>query len=548
MKTVLERKQLKDYFVNELHGARVIQQTLDEEYFRDTFKVPDVPSPFKIYRTGRGAWMINRPIHNIITSRPQVFRRNISKTDDEPNKRILAELVRWLWFSRGQVRNSAKMANLRGESWLHPVMNERWDKDDSNSIPLLFEVPDPMIVFADYNTMVNGIPSEVIILCERSVAEIQARFPRWNPPTNTKKVDWFEHWDTRSRYFEAGNIPISGIQKNILGFVPFVHCFSGFGLSTYQGLPEDEVMGRLTMSRDKILQQTTVDSDITSAIHQLTFPYINIFVPVGAELPPDFMSNYKMGPRQVNIIPVPDNTTPDNFFRKGETFEPKQEVLMYSAQKEAALSQEDPPILTGSGQWGSGREADIVGGYAKGYYDALVENIEDMWATAIGTLGLQMIEKLPDMYPPGLNKTDINGNYQCKVELKADDPIERGRSIAQGSRLKDAGLISHKKFLIEHYGMTEEEADNEIDEIIVEDVTINDPVIRAIYGRRMAEKMGWQDEYEMLRKQGQEMDKRKQALNRPPEIETPPGEEMERGSRFPQQERRPPEPYTRGGM
>lgn len=556
MRTVQEIRDLKAYLVDDLHGGRVSQQQTDQSFYEDSFTVPDVPHPFQIYRSGKAARMVDRAVEQIITSNPQVFRIVKKESEYEANQRVMALLNKWIKLCVFAIDECAKKSMVRGEAWLHPVLSGEWDKEEGRGMPVKFEVPDPLIVFADYTEEEYGIPSEVIIFCEKHIDPIQEIFPNWKPKdSRSKKVKWLEWWSKEARYFEADGIPVlpDEIQKNILKFVPFGHCYAGFGMSSPDGKPESLVISRLTRVRDRLLQQCTVDSDITSSIHQLTFPYLNLILPENTKAAGDIKEKYKMGPRAFNILYLPDGAK----LQKGEILPPSAEVFQHSERIERYLTEDDPLVLGGvrTGE-SSGRQTDILGSWASKRYDKFVANIQGLFAIGLG-MALRMVDTIPRTYPKDdLHKNDINGNYTCEVLLKSDNPLDRERLIAQGSRLFANKQISHKRFLIDHYGMTDEQADEEITDILIDQATIYNPMFSEMIGLEFAQERGLESRYDSIKKRRQQLEARLAGLGqtpttppaggRSPEVETPTGQEAYDMALAQRGQRMPPTEYTRG--
>lgn len=514
MKTIEERREYAKYLETELHGRRVTQQKEDDTYYWDTFEVKDIPKPFQVYYSGRGSRMVDRPLEHLISPKPQVFRKERNKGDTESNARVTAELNRWIMAWRRAIYDAGKKCMLRGECWGHLVLNTRKDPKTGKDIPVtdeevsvLLQTPDPITVFADYSTEINGVPSEVVISCERSAKVIESLFPNWKNESNKKIVKWFEHWTKEDRYFEAEGEAVltPEIQPNILGFVPYVHCVSGFGFDAYDSAPEHIVVGRLTHSRGPLLENVTVRSLIASAINQVTFPYINIFIPVGSEVNPSIREQFLIGPKRINLI---SGLTPDQV-KRGESLAPEPQVFQHFYNSEKTLSDDDPAILAGGQSGYTGRQEDILGGFALGRYNEFMDNLQIMMSTVMGQ-ALKMIDndKLKEYRPPSLKEDDIKGYYECTVKLKAEDPLARQRLTAEGERLYTEGVIDLRTLHTEHYGKTQNESEDIIDQIAIDKATIHNPYFIEAMSQGVAEDWGMKEQYEAAKAQGSEMMKR----------------------------------------
>ena len=516
-KTVEERRQYAEYLINTLHGKRVIQQKDDDQYYWDTFQVPDIPKPFQVYYSGRGSRMVDRPLEHLISPKPQVFRKERNKGDIESNARVTAELNRWIMAWRRSIYDAAKKCMLRGECWGHLVLNTVKDPKTGNdmSVPedevsILLQTPDPIMVFADYSTEINGVPKEVVISCERSATVIESLFPNWGNPDKKKTVKWFEHWTAKDRYFEADGRPVLNpeIQPNLLGFVPFVHCISGFGFDAFDSAPEHIIVGRLTHSRGPILENVTVRSLIASAINQATFPYINLFIPAGTTYNPNIRDQIMSGPRRINIIDLPAGVTSD-FMKRGESLAPEPQVFQHYYNTEKTLSEDDPLILAGGAVGYTGRQSDIIGGFALGRYNEFMDNLTIMMSTVMGQ-ALRMIDndKLKKYRPSSIKEGDIKGNYDCTVKLKAEDPLARQRLTQEGERLYTEGIIDLRTLHTEHYGKTQNESEDIIDQMAIDKATIHNPYFIEAMAQKVAEHWGMKEELAAAQSQGSEMMKR----------------------------------------
>jgi len=552
MITETEIKQLAQYLKEDLNGKRIRQQREGLSYYEDTFPIPENMKPYQVRRTGMGARIIDGAAENIITSNPQVFRDPRNKGDTDANARVMALLNNWaklmLIMSPHPYKEAVKNALLMGEAWTHIVVNKNWEPDALNKLPFIVGTLDPMTVFHDYTQEDFGVPEQVIISCDKSVSWVRKQYPNWMPrDPNARNVKWLEYWDDEAWYIAIDDLSIGGIKKNAFGFVPFVHCFSGYGRVSSSEGAESLAIGRLTRIKDVLLEQAMGRSDTASIIHRYAFPHKDLFVPPGQPEPTgDVGADYNITPGAFNVIVGADR----NWMDKDTAMVPPPEMFNHLYMTESFLTQDFPPILRGMRTGSSGRQEDIVGGFAVRRYDTVVENIEHLFSVTLGQ-ALRICDTIPDMKPKALNKNDINGNYLCEVKLKADDLIERDRMVTLGARLHDSRKITHKRFLVEHYGLTEEEADKEIEDIMVDEVTINDPFIREMIGRRVAQKLGWEDEYEAMKAKRVELEKRQAGLQptaepRTGNIKAPLGEEMIDMSLTERGARRPPEGYFRG--
>ena len=173
---------------------------------------------------------------------------------------------------------------------------------------------------------------------------------------------------------------------------------------------------------------------------------------------------------------------------------------------ERAIGEEDPLGRIAQAIGTSGRQQDMVSDAALMRYQAIVDNTAHSFARAFG-LGLRICEKIPKMYPKGLQNDDINGNYDCSIELQASDPIENDRLSLRGSTLYERGQIDLETNLIKYQGKTAEETKLIMAKILVDNATRNNPIIAEIMGRQLAIEMGMEQQYEAIKAEKAMMEK-----------------------------------------
>ena len=103
------------------------------------------------------------------------------------------------------------------------------------------------------------------------------------------------------------------------------------------------------------------------------------------------------------------------------------------------------------------------------------------------------------MLPKGLRENDCESYSELNVEIRKDDLVARDRKVMAGRVLVNEGMKSLRMFLIEDRGLTQEEAEKEIDEILAEKIMLQSPEILAFLGAKAAERSGMADELEAYR-------------------------------------------------
>jgi len=510
-----EIRELKDYYVNVLYSQRVAEQVMDDLYYQDRFNVSDiVKPPVHVMRTGRARRLIDGPAEHIITSNPQATRRDLADSEAEVirNKRILS-MVNNLWLPAWKKSNPnvykqhVKYNLLRGEVWIQVGHNEAWVNDpmDKSGIPVWLRLPDPIIAFGSPNEDENGVPEHLFMVYMRAPAIIKRLYPDWSNPkrrggNKPDEVMWWEYWDSERRYFEADGETVLKSDENPYGFMPFVHKLSGFGTDSAgngggmaQDIMANLIVGRLRFSRDTLRRDCAIVSSIDTAIHTFANRSIDVQGDDQHQVPDDFPDNYILGDGLIREIP-----TGVRVVRAVEAL-PEASLFQWYFAVAQQLEREDPLVLAGIPVGESGRQQDATRTDALRRYDAVVENTESAFSTAVG-MALRMCDgAVPGLRPPELKRGDINGNYQIDIKLKAEDPLENDRKATLGSRLLSGGEIDPVTNLVDFKGYTQEQAEKIMVQRMKWQVLMSDPNIASLIGLKAAQKAGMEDEIkEML--------------------------------------------------
>ena len=145
-------------------------------------------------------------------------------------------------------------------------------------------------------------------------------------------------------------------------------------------------------------------------------------------------------------------------------------------------------------------------------YDTIVENSAHAWEQAFGH-ALRIIEKLGAIRPKSIQKNDINGVYDVRIELKAEDPIANQIRSGDGDRKQQLGIIDWKTNLTEYQNFTDDEADQIIANSVVDRVLLNDPIMLRTLALDFAQEAGMRDKYEALAAQTEEQANMQQIPN-----------------------------------
>lgn len=525
-------KSRKKFLIDEHHGQRTTLQVEEQRYYDDKFAVSVIKKPQYLSRTGTASWLIDGPASHIITRNPQVFvepKKN-TETARKSAYNVNALLNHWISLILKQTpqpyKEFVKKLLLRGEAWIHPIYDEGWAKGDTKTLPILFFVPDPLNVFA------SPAEDDLIVFYERSVWEIQMKYPDWKNPKNAggnnkkKYVAWLEYWTKDLRYFEADGEAVlkRGIQENILGFIPYVHAYSGFGDSSPEGKPESLAVGRLRKVKDLLIQECAMNSDIDSTFHKFAKPKVDIIAPEGAEgIEEEVKKNYDMGAGSANVLPFGTD------IKEGVRILPSQEAFQHFYNIRSRIAMEAPPIMAGLPSGSSGRQEDIIGYHFIRRFDSVVEATEIAFGKALD-MGREMLKIVPGWLPltqflelpdgsrneKKITKADLDAVTDCQIKLKAADPIEDDRKLMAGRALRQANQIDWETFLVEYTGYTPERAREIIEQTIADTVVMNNPILFQALAEKALENLGMHEQLERLREQTKLQEKMATGLEKKP--------------------------------
>ncbi len=531
MRKLAEIQELKTWLIDTYHSIRKTEQETDDTYYWDTFKVPYIKDPYQVRRMGTGFRLVDVPANDIITSEPKVYVEAITNTKGAMENAIKRGILLNHWARALLKQNPqpykevAKNQLVRGEAWIHPVNNPGYNGDN---LPIHFAVPDPLVIFASPDER-DGIPDYVIVSYSRYFQTVLNRYEHWSNPKNAGKkgnstnVSWLEYWDKDIRYFEADGEPVlvddkgipfngDGIQPNILGITPFIHCYSGYGKASPDGKPETLAVSRIRLVRELILAQTEMFSDVSSELKLFSHRRLT-FTPTepNAARPTDFVwdDNY-----------ASVNWTPWGFTRqedKGE--QPSAETYAFLAGVGALIDRNLPPVLSGISSGTSGRQEDILGSYGTLQYKNLLDNATKAFGTAFG-MGLKIL-KIPalNLFPVSVRgiKTE-NGvrireeetitaenidDFECEVELRASNPMEDERRAMLGDREQLEGIIDWRTNLMEFKGKSLDEAEEIINRTLADRALMSNPMLLQAITMRAMQKLGMQQELQAIQAQGQ---------------------------------------------
>ncbi len=527
---ISEIKEFKTYLITQRHSKRIHEQQVDETFLNDTYRLPLTKKEDYQLRTQFVSRMVNAITQQLITKEPKVYvePKDSSKQNQRDSASKLAVLFnRWVKTLLERANNpfeqTFKNFNVRGESWLYFPHSSKlasyegdWREDYPEVIPVDFILYDPLIVFCDPSDESEGYPSKVVVSYQRTIADILSHYPKWTKQENRKlneTVEFFLYFDKSMSYAEAADEPLFRNEKGILlngsgergnpyGCMPFAHMYSGWGYETQSKDPEMLAYSRIRMLRSMITEDSQVRSDRQYNFHGFAHRSKTLYLPAGADLAPDWDANFSNDPDKLNYLVLPEGANPD-WFKPDESLLFSAEAYAYADRISSDLSMEFPMPLRGTAGGTSGRQEDILRSSGLSIYDTAVHNTAQLWAKGFYQ-ALKVSDALPDMLPQGVTGDDIERCREVIVDLRTEDKIQRDREITMGRVLVNEGKRSLKTFLMQDMRLTEEEADNEIDEILAEKYMLENPEIAAFLGFKATQKSGMAEELDQWKQANQQ--------------------------------------------
>jgi hypothetical protein len=555
---------LKEYYISTLYGQARQEQAIDQLFYEDTFDVPMIKDKSKILRSGLARRIIDTPAEQLISSNPQVF---VNSGEKEADIRLSKLLNYWVQILRRQNPNpfkeNIKNPLLRGETYIYLCHNEYAVSNDydGKTMPIDFLIPDPATIYASEEEDENGCPLRVIVSFTRRVTDIQRYYPKWEPPTRDKLVDWVAYFDKDVKYCEAGGIPVlegknsdsDGIVENPFKSVPFIRRFSGFGRRDADKELESLIVSEIRGSRGLLMEECLTRSDVASALHLYSNPRVTIVIPdtsdgVDAST---FKKQYSLEAGSVSVLPLPAGST----FPEQNQLKPVPEMFAHLAEVNARILHRHPMAGAGATATNSGRQDDLMGQTMMHRYQSIVENVESMFAVAFEK-SLEICEEL-GIELEGIKTSDLEREIDITVKLRAEDPLERDRLITLGDRLYNGGngSIDIETYHTEFLGYTQEKSRQVQAKMLADKVTLYNPDVAQVMGMVFAEESGLGDWLDKAKQATAQTQTQQRALPsqppptqgaRPPEILTEQGFEMMDMSASQKGARRPPTNYQRG--
>jgi len=508
---ILKRYKAYENFYNNLHNE---QKEIDD-YYELVFDA-GVPEgyPVRMPDTAR-AWIDVGVRHFTLDNpKPKVY----PKTESEAARRqaALLEVFYEFWLRKDilQIKRAAKKLLKRGEVFLKVNMDDTYFGSESPErlfhFPLFITTPDPINTFA--SPAHNGlVPVDCIECFNITAAEAEAMCERngWKWTTDkqpNKEVKWFSFYNSEWRCFMLDDEAVltPEVQPNILELCPYVHIDAGSGDDNYEGKPEylyrSLIYGKKDMLKMEVRNLSQIDA-INSRfawarwmIRGRNLELIKQLYPDG-RIPTDPNKLLYSVPEEAEVVILQGEQVPPALFTQ------QAMIQSYSSA---------PEVLSGirpSGVY-SGEHQESLMATAKPIYKDAFKNLEDALGMTMG-MGARIIEKVynhpvqiknfasEEKQYRTIKPSDIDGYYDCEVQLLAEPPEATDVRKALGKALRQGGSISHMTELRQYEDMSQKEAEDEIAQIAAE-TAMSEPAIREVVAKNAMERLGMTKELEAL--------------------------------------------------
>jgi len=494
-----------------------------DEFYELTFSA-QVPKRYPTRKPSTARDWIDAGVRHYTLDNPKMIvyaRRN----SDEA-RRQAAAIENWgnffLKLSRRQIKDVAKKVLLRGEGIIKLNMDDIYFGDyngkpiDSLDVkelmeyrekrlyhfPLYMTIPDAINVFC--STAHEGLmPLEVIECFEVTVSEAEAMCQKngWVFDSKNRrpdeKVTWISYYSCDWRCFILDDVPVlkGQVQRNIFGFVPYVHFSAMAGQTGYDGKPEYEYRPLIHGKQDMFIMESRMLSFIDAINARHAFPR-HVFKGNPEVIKQHYPHGIPTDPEEV-LIEIPDQMEirildgekpPEGLFAEFG-------IMEQLAAPPAALSGVRP-----IGVYGSAHQESLMASALSQYKDAFM-SLQEALATVLG-MGLRIMEQTyqHDVMIKNLSSdaakvyqilkvSDIKGYYDCEVKLLAEPPEATDTRKALGKAFWQGGAISKDKMLREYFDMSQQEIQDETAQQLAEKV-MEDPLVGGALGRDALEMFG----------------------------------------------------------
>jgi len=483
MKPTIDEIKNKFTAYDRYYATLHAQQREIDDYYELTFD-PNVPSEYPVRMPDTARNWVDAGVRNYTLDNPRTkfYLRNDSDKAREQVALLETFGNFFLQLYIQTIKEAAKKLLVRGEVFIETSMDDTYLGQDTEErlyhFPLRLNVLDPINTYCS-PAHEGLVPQDIIRKFNITVAEARALCEannwNWKPDKEDDKlVTWFSYKSPEWRCFMIDDQPIlpGEVQPNIYGFVNVVHIGSGIGQSSYEGKPEYQYRSIIWPRRDMLKLEARNLSQIDAILARYAWArYKAILGRANSEILKQVYPDGKVPTDPSEwLIDVKDELQTE--IVKGE--EPPMGLFNQLAIIREYSS--PPQVLGGMRPIGvySGQHQETLISAAKPIYKDPFKNLEDGLSVNVG-MGLRILEQiynykvqLKNLSDPDsrgyitLKPQDINGHYDCAVQLLAEPPEATDARKYLGANLRKGGSISEMTELREYHNMSEKEVMDEI--------------------------------------------------------------------------------------
>lgn len=383
---------------------------------------------------------------------------------------------------------------------------EEYREQLNRTFPFWFRAAHPQNILLDPSD-----PSQYVFeIYSRTVASVKLAWPKWENPSNLgdmKRVPWVEYWDSEQKQYYVEELPILSDeeQENKYGFLPYKIGYSGLGLDSPEGKPEELAVSIIAPALSAYKVEARIKTALSDNLERGLLQQ-----PTVEKKPED---DFKLAevPGEISIIPSEygfinrdlPKVSSDAYAMLGIVDTDEQAVI--------------PHIL--EGRWPKGVTSGYMGGVSIGQARIKLKGTGAAWETAVSAAldDVLLLTKNVVKEPVGLmgfskgttetvtlKPEKINpALHHFNVKLDVETPEQKDRRIMLGQRLdtlrqQSGGLagLSWETICREYYG---HEPMQERERMLVESALRN-PLIQQALAVSAMQDAGMHEALELLKK------------------------------------------------
>jgi len=446
----------------DLHTA----QAEDQDFYNlkyelkihDEFKQIKLPSARQLVETFVSHLPLSNPMLNVIPFKPTNPYVLKAAKQQEFYYSILAHSMQQM---DNFILDGAKDMGLRGEVFVKlevdsEALEEKVEDEDKLATKYLERLPFRLVAREPMNCYphpdhIDCHPVDMIEIYSVLAEDVRRVFPTWKgQQANNLPVRFVEYWAAKEKCFIAGGIPITdGIDENALGFVPYVHTYSGLGIRDSDNSPLNRAVSLIRYLHDVLIEEARLHAYLDKATAFAALPIVEL---------PGMRADYEEGGRK--LVPRPGDV-----YYRGEHLGEAPAHVTYAAAGipggilntiavyEGILGKAQAQVLAGQTPTGveAGYAMALMIGQARLQFGVPLGNLETVVARALEMVRFLIRDVIRQPLSVwGKNKAitlkpeDCEGASRLNVTFEASTPQGMMNEALGLQRLRQGGSISRQ--------------------------------------------------------------------------------------------------------